>query len=356
MNYSVLDQWMHRIAFGAPDLQQNLAAIEDKVHGKSLRDIELLPPVFITGLPRAGTTILLETLAKLPAVATHRYSDMPFIMAPALWKGVSGRFRKKVPAQMRAHGDGITIDTDSPEAFEEILWLEHWSEHYSQTGIRTWADDPVDAEFREKLQNHMRKLILARGLKRAHYISKNNANIARIDFIAKTFPDAGIVVPFRHPVEHAKSLLRQHVNFLEMHGKDPFSKRYMADIGHLEFGRLHRPLLFPDVEERLRQFANTDLEYWLTYWILAYRAVLESSGKVVLVSLDSLRSDPLAVLSRLSARLGLSDTDELVQAARGITPTKPDSALPSDSALAAEAHELYSEMEKLSEVQLAAGF
>jgi len=90
--------------------------------GFDVDDVEVEAPIFITSLPRAGTTILLAALNSVPQLATHLYRDMPFVMAPLLWSRLSGRFRKQAVLQERAHGDGIAIGYDSPEAFEEVIW------------------------------------------------------------------------------------------------------------------------------------------------------------------------------------------------------------------------------------------
>ena len=55
-----------------------------------------------------------------------------------------------------------------------------------------------------------------------------------------------IIVPFREPVAQASSLLTQHTRFLTMHREHEFTRRYMADIGHFEFGLLHRRYIFVD--------------------------------------------------------------------------------------------------------------
>src|SRR5690606_32429756 len=77
------------------------------------------------------------------------------------------------------------------------------------------------------------------------YCSKNNANIARLSYLLKTFPECRIVVPIRRPESHAASLLRQHQNFLKLQADDNFVLRYMRDIGHFEFGQIHKPIQFP---------------------------------------------------------------------------------------------------------------
>src|SRR3546814_8123113 len=42
-------------------------------------------PIFIAGLARAGTTILLESLERHPVTVTHRYRDFPMVLTPVFW-------------------------------------------------------------------------------------------------------------------------------------------------------------------------------------------------------------------------------------------------------------------------------
>ncbi len=221
-------------------------------------------PIFVTSLPRAGTTILLTALASLPELASHTYRDMPFVMVPVLWSKLSGKFQKGSDMKERAHGDGTEVGFDSPEAFEEILWRAFWPGKFSETGIDLWAADDRNAEADEFFSKHMAKIVALRcpeGVVGGRYISKNNANIARLDLIPVMFPDASILVPIRSPMAHAASLLRQHENFLEQHKTDDFTKRYMHDIGHLEFGDLHRLIQFPSLAERLAGVSAETLDY-----------------------------------------------------------------------------------------------
>ena len=69
------------------------------------------------------------------------------------------------------------------------------------------------------------------------YVSKNNANVARLPLLTEMFPDCSLVIALRRPSAHAASLLRQHENFLRLHKEDPFTKACMRDIGHLRPGR-----------------------------------------------------------------------------------------------------------------------
>ncbi len=137
VNYAALDRFLHRIAFSTPSIQFTAADIEKKVFSAVYGAVEAAQPIFITSLPRAGTTLLLEVLQCFPSLATHNNRDMPFLMAPVLWSRLSSSFHKRAELSDRAHGDGMQIGYDSPEAFEEILWRAFWPEKYSETGCRS---------------------------------------------------------------------------------------------------------------------------------------------------------------------------------------------------------------------------
>ena len=79
---------------------------------------------FICGLARSGSTSFLNMLYETGEFASFTYADMPFLFSPNLWGNIKkitgeGRLRKIE----RAHKDGIKIGIDSPEAFEESLWM-----------------------------------------------------------------------------------------------------------------------------------------------------------------------------------------------------------------------------------------
>lgn len=310
-DYSLLDRVVHRIAFKNSSIQLTAAEIEDSLFGRTLKAVETGAPIFITSLPRAGTTILLTALNSVPELATHTYRDMPFVMAPLLWSRLNAPFRKQAKLRERAHGDAIAIGFDSPEAFEEVIWRTFWPDHYQPDTIALWSADENKAEAQRFMRSHFRKIVALRcenGAEPGRYISKNNANIARLDLIPKVFPDATVLVPVRSPLAHAASLLRQHENFLIRHAEDPFSRRYMADIGHYEFGELHRPIQFELFASLVEKLKPTDLDYWLAYWIAAFEHVAARRSSVHLIEFEELCSRGREVAGRLCVRLGIEES------------------------------------------------
>jgi hypothetical protein len=345
-NYSTLDRFFHQIVFAAPKMQLTVADIEKTVLRRVYRDIEADRPIFITSLPRAGTTILLEALYRFPSLATHLYRDMPFVLAPLFWSKLSGSFRKSAELVGRAHGDGLQIGYDSPEAFEEIMWRTFWPEKYNKDCISLWGPEDDKEEAREFFYEHFRKIIALRlgDRKRdGRYMSKNNANIARLDLICKMFNHAKIIVPVRNPIEHAASLLRQHLHFARMHRTDPFTRQYMEDIGHYEFGDLRRPIAFPGYESFLSEKDPLTIDYWLAYWISAFEYVFARLEKVILISYEHICMDAKRTLANLCEQLDIPTEDSLEEAAslfREPSPPKGDK-LSCDPRLFDEAIDLY---------------
>ena len=321
--YSALDRLLHRLSFASSSIQVSVADMEDQFFAADLKAIKIDQPVFVTALPRAGTTLLLEAIESLPEFASHTYRNMPFILCPMLWSKFSSRFRQSGEAQERAHKDGMLVTTDSPEAFEEMVWKAFWKRHYEDDRIRPWVDD--DAEFFDFLRNHMRKIIaLSQPGDDAtrRYLSKNNLNIARIGLLRKNFPDATIIVPFRDPLQHAASLLRQHRNFLEIHEDDRFARQYMAGIGHYDFGKNLRPVDFNDWLDRATIRQATSIGFWLQYWFESYSHLAERD-EIHLLCYEDLCADPADTLARLADVLQLNDRAALLQVASRIRPPKP---------------------------------
>ncbi len=307
--YSLADRLLHRIAFATPKLQIDFAEMEDARFAKAYGEVEASRPVFITALPRAGTTLLLNLCAGLEAFTSHTYRDMPFVLTPYMWREMSKGFRTQDTPRERAHGDGMLVSVDSPEALEEVLWKAFWKDQYADDRIHLWPETGGEA-FRAFFRRHMAKLAKINqgdGARLPRYASKNNLNIARIAWLERAFPDAAIVVPFRAPVEHAASLLRQHRNFLALHRTDRFARDYMAGVGHYDFGAGLRPIDFDGWVDAAPS-PPAELAFWLAYWCAAYGHCLRRhEGGVVWVDYDALCRSPAAALDGLARALGLGD-------------------------------------------------
>jgi hypothetical protein len=344
-NYSALDRFLHRLALGNLELQKSIADMEDRTHSAALRQIAIQRPVFVAALPRAGTTLLLELLVGTGAFAAHTYREMPFVLCPMTWRSISGGFRRKATLRERAHGDGMEVGFDSPEAFEEVIWKAFWPRKYQSDQIGTWSAADRDAEFETAFRDHMRKLIVLRsegetgGPKR--YVSKNNANIARLPLLATLFPDCTIVIPFRNPSAHAASIARQHANFLLLHARDAFARKYMEWIGHYEFGLAFRPFIFCGA----RPEGEPGIGYWLDYWARAYTFVLDTAPRqAIFLDYDRLLGSANELFQRLASVLEIPAAP-LIAAAERLRAPAQLSTIP-ESQWSSQARETYGRLQQ----------
>ncbi|GAB4535313.1 MAG: hypothetical protein Tsb0014_22210 [Pleurocapsa sp.] len=356
-SYSKLDRILHHVAFKTYTAQVAVADVEDAMFAKELARCAIERPVFITALPRAGTTLLLECCAHLPEFAAHCYRDMPFVLIPCLWHRFSQNFQQTVPSQERAHGDGMEINPDSYEALEEVVWKTFWQRHYQKERIIPW-DIAENGEFNQFFRSHIQKIILLRrpiSTYHARYVSKNNANIARIPLLKRLFPDSIIIVPFREPLQHASSLLQQHLNFLHIHQTDAFASEYMKAIGHYDFGQNLRPIDFDGWFDQ-RQWKDTQsLAFWLEYWIASYQYLLKENTPLLhFFDYDSLCENPENGLQNLAAVVESSDTQALMASATRIGHPRPkeintDTLHPS---LLNNANLIYTQLKEISRTYL----
>jgi hypothetical protein len=352
-SYSGLDRALHHVAFKTYTAQVALADIEDAIFSRQLASCRIARPVFITALPRAGTTLLLECCASVPEFASHCYRDMPFVLIPCLWNRFSSNFQQTIESQERAHGDGMQISPDSHEALEEVLWKTFWRRQYKKDRIIPWQSKD-NVEFEEFFRSHMRKIILLRRGKTAYaarYISKNNLNIARTKILNQLFPDSAIIIPFRQPLSHSASLLQQHQNFLRIQKKDPFASEYMRAIGHYDFGQNLCPIDFDGWFDR-RETRNADfITFWLEYWVASYKHLLKENAHFLnFLNYEALCEFPEHSLKNLAHVVGSLDPEALVSTANRIGRPRERVIDTKDipASLLREADRIYGELREVS--------
>ena len=267
INYSFLQKKLHNICLGNLNIKKSLFEIEKKFFFKKINFKEN-KHVFISGLPRSGTTILLNFLYSTGNYASLTYSDMPFILSPNLYSIFSKK--KKFKEQFRMHNDGIKINLDSPESFDEIFF-------------NTFYNEEIEKKYLDYIA-----LILIK-YKKYTYLSKNNNNYKRFEFIKNLLPKSIFIVPFREPIQHSYSLLKQHLNFENIHKKDSFISKYMNYLGHNEFGAIHHYWFKPRL-----YFEINNINYWLEQWLLFYKNLLfknETINNIRFICYEKICSD-----------------------------------------------------------------
>jgi len=243
-NYNAIQKFLHDFVLSKKIINKSLFELEKIIYLKN-KDIINQSHVFITGLPRSGTTSLLNFLFLSDEYASLTYNNMPFILSP----NFSKLFHKKnITKKERLHGDGIDFDNNSPEALDEIFF------------------DNNEVFVKNELVNYIQLILLSNN--KTKYLSKNNLNYKRIDIIQSILPNSIFLIPIREPLQHANSLLNQHLHFSQLQKEDDFIRRYMKYLGHNEFGLNHKPWNKPIHFNDLN-----NINYWLEQWNLFYEFI-----------------------------------------------------------------------------------
>jgi Sulfotransferase family len=308
--------WSVRGVHAAAPLFVALGNVESQLLARQLAEQKIDRPVYICGLPRAGTTITLQMLSEHPDVVTHKYADFLMPYMPWVWNKVFPRIpvnamRKPVP---RIHRDRIEVTRDSAEMGEEILW-EHFFPHiHSESNYSVLDASTSNPAFERFYSEHLRKLALVRG--RNRYVSKAIMCVVRMQYLRKLFPDARFLLYVRNPIDHVASLIKQDRIWAEIEQSDPRQIEIIELTGHHEFGPKQVMANVGD-PEKLREIRRLfDDGRWAQsrarYWAYVYGFVAkqldddpELARSVCIVRYEDLCSDSLATIDRIVAHTGL---------------------------------------------------
>ena len=246
-NYNQIQKVLHDIVLSKTFINTSLFEIEKIIYLKNI-EIKNQSHIFISGLPRSGTTSLLNFIYSSNQYASLTYKNMPFLLSPH----ISSLFnRKDISKKQRMHHDQINYDNNSPEAFDEFFFN-------------------LDNKFiNSELINYLQLICLSKN--KLKYLSKNNLNFNRINLICELLPNCIFLIPIREPLYQAYSLLNQHLHFTKLQKKDDFIKRYMNYLGHYEFGLNHKPWNNP-----VSYQDSNNINYWLEQWCLFYQNILNN--------------------------------------------------------------------------------
>ncbi|GGY02166.1 hypothetical protein GCM10007160_32650 [Litchfieldella qijiaojingensis] len=321
----LLGGWVHR----HPRTWIRLGNLETRIVQDAITDITVDRPVYVAGLARSGTTILLECLAEHPQVGTHRYADFPPLLTPYWWN----RWLSLVPhsrevAQERAHKDGIAVTSQSPEAFEEMLWMAFFPHIHDPTRCAVFDRQASHPAFERFYDDHMRKLLAVR--QRQRYVAKGNYNLVRLGYLHRLYPGARFLVVIRNPVWHIASLMKQQALFATGETNQPRALEHMRRVGHFEFGLDRRAINVGDdaMTARITELWETghEVEGWAYYWADIYRHVADVldadpalRDACLVVRYEDLCSQPEETLTRLHVHSQLSiEPQAIKEAAAGL--------------------------------------
>jgi hypothetical protein len=217
------------------------------------------------------------------------------------------------PLKERAHGDNILINEESPEAIDEIFWKFQLSGKYIQNSFLDLHDlsERDHVAFKSFVQLHLFRH------KCSTYLTKNNNSILRYHSL-KTSPklQAFFIFALRDPLSHAKSLLKQHQLFSQLHQDDAFSLTYFNSMGHYEFGSNQKPFNLKNevLNRKLEQIDKFSLQYWLLSWLNYYQYLFDNfAGEDVLVDFDDLCEFPNEIIQHIADKWQLNKSNNTLK-------------------------------------------
>ena len=228
--------WFVRLVNTAAPLFVELGQLESRFLASRIAPIAIDRPIYILGLPRAGTTISAQMLSGHPDVTTHRYSDFALPYTPWWWN----RFFPKLPIHAlkspveRVNRDRLQVTRDSSEGVEEMIWLRFFHHLHDPGRCNVLDDSTENPGFEQFFRDHIRKLLLVRG--RSRYVSKNNPCVTRMRYLRRIFPDARFLLYVRNPIDHAASVVKQDRLFTELGRDDRRLVKMNRLTGFHEFG------------------------------------------------------------------------------------------------------------------------
>jgi len=263
----------------------------------------LAPPIFITGLPRSGTTFLHGLLA-----------EDPLNRAPRIWESIYpypghraaglGAGRRKAQLELRLFArlsPGIAslhpMEADAPqeciEFTSQVFRSPRFNDVYRAPSYHAWLDRSGYDEAYRFLARFLRHLQGPRDAPR-RWILKSPEHVFSLDALARVFPDAMLVLVHRDPGHVLASAAR-----LTELMRAPFT----TAIDRPEIGRQ----VADHWQDGMRRIVR-----------LADDPSFPLSSRLVHVQYRALVADPVATVQRIYDAFGL----ELTAAARSAMAAK----------------------------------
>lgn len=295
---------------------------ESRCLREELEPLKIEKPIYVTGLARSGSSIILEILSRYEGLVSHCYRDFPPIFTPYWWNWFLrwALFKRTKPLE-RAHQDRIFVTPDSPEAMEEALWMFFFKDVHTIDKSDILDADTINPGFEAFYKDHIRKLLLVRNKNR--YLAKANYNITRLEYLLKIFPDARFIIPIRRPVDQIKSLIKQHALFSKGQGEDPRALSYLEKIGHFEFGLDFRPINTGDASKTVEILDlladNKNITAWSRYWNQIYGFIANRltdnkalEKAVMIVDYGEFCESPGQTIEMMRAHCDLPDNSKII--------------------------------------------
>ncbi len=292
-----------------------ISYLEDFLIGNKIKDHISFNKkcIFVTGMPRSGTTILTHIISNFDEIGSFNYSDLPFIKTPFLWSKINKLYYYGNKPIERVHGDRLQLKLSSPDAFEELIWSQNIKDYkdgnFSEILNHDYKNDKLELELKRAIN----KILILR--KKKVYLSKGNYNLFRINYLRKIFKNSYFLICLRNPLNVIESSVKIHKRFLEFDYKHKYFTEEMSELCHFEFGK-NRISPFKDINN------YNEFKYYENQWIRTHQLILEKYldlENVFLINYDKLIIDPVKSISLISKKINEKYKENLIDTVNIIT-------------------------------------
>ena len=307
------------------NLSYFLSRIETLLSLDEINELTIDRPIYIVGLARAGTTIILEMLGKHPFLASHKYRHLLMPYFPHRFSRIVDQSKFFTKPRERIHKDGIIVTRESSEAVEETFWQDFFTNNHNEDISNVMNGAMSNPKFEQFYRNHIRKLLINQ--RRSRYLAKNNYNITRLEYLHQLFPNVKFLLIVRNPVNQIASLIKQTKLFIEMEENHHFLIDWHRLTGHSEFGYSQLCINTGDnaIIHKIRRLWKNEKTYvkgWAYYWSSIYDYVmnlLDENRKIkdstLIIRYEDLCDNPAEIIDKIleHSELPLNNFEKIKQ-------------------------------------------
>tara|TARA_R110002110_G_scaffold90974_1_gene236410 strand:+ start:52265 stop:53512 length:1248 start_codon:yes stop_codon:yes gene_type:complete len=203
-------------------------------------------PVIVTGLPRAGTSILFELLAQDSQFGSPRNWEMMFPFPPPETASYHSdpriercqhlvtQWSRVVPTYAAMHEMGAEIPNECIVAMSCTFLTENLPGQYQIPSYNAWYYQQ-DLGYAYRYYKRMLKLLQWRNPRR-HWLLKAPSHLGNLPVLFDTFPDARVVITHRDPIVAQASVTNLLGTLYWMRSSQPFDASAFENLMTPEAG------------------------------------------------------------------------------------------------------------------------
>jgi hypothetical protein len=203
-------------------------------------------PVIVTGLPRAGTSILFELLAQDTQFGSPRNWEMMFPCPPPetatydtdtrieRCEHLVTQWSRVVPTYAAMHEMGANIPNECIVAMSCTFLTENLPGQYQIPSYNAWFYQQ-NLDYAYSYYKRMLKLLQWRNPRR-HWLLKAPSHLGNLPVLFRTFPDARVVITHRDPIVAQASVTNLLGTLYWMRSSQPFDASAFENLMTPEAG------------------------------------------------------------------------------------------------------------------------